>query len=112
MFYKIPRMLAGVPAAGSELLAGDRAWAVTPTHAAATPAIGWRPIHAQFAPSLCRHPLAVIPSEWPLMDNRGRELYGTWAFFFAPRARIVSRALWPTAYLSSRASAWDVRRAV
>ena len=51
LFLKIPRMLAGAPAAGSELQAGDRAWAVAPTHAAATPAIGWRPRPAQFAPS-------------------------------------------------------------
>ena len=46
------------------------------------------------------NPLAVIPSEWPLMDNRGCELGVTWAFFFRACARIVSHALSPTARLT------------
>ena len=84
-------MLAGAPAAGSELQAvvveRERPPSRSRCHPGHRVAPRTRPVRAL----LCKHPLAVIPREWPLMDNRGRELDGTWAFFFAPRARTVSR---------------------
>jgi hypothetical protein len=42
---------------------------------------------------LCKNPLAVIPSEWLLMDNRGSEMCEHWVFFFAPRRPHLARAI-------------------